>query len=105
MMMTRSNQAKFEVSNLVGQNMLNILGMLGIAAFIQPIHYNTSFNTDIFILIGVSMLIMGMLWMGRKLTLNLRKCRFLFVLLLIYCLLYTSPSPRDGLLSRMPSSA
>ena len=23
----------------------------------------------------------------------------------IYCLLYTSPSPRDGLLSRMPSSA
>ena len=24
---------------------------------------------------------------------------------LVYCLLYTSPSPRDGLLSRMPSSA
>ena len=24
---------------------------------------------------------------------------------LYYCLLYTSPSPRDGLLSRMPSSA
>ena len=23
----------------------------------------------------------------------------------IHCLLYTSPSPRDGLLSRMPSSA
>ena len=29
-----------------------------------------------------------------------------FILALIYvCLLYTSPSPRDGLLSRMPSSA
>ena len=25
--------------------------------------------------------------------------------LITYCLLYTSPSPRDGLLSRMPSSA
>ena len=25
--------------------------------------------------------------------------------LVCYCLLYTSPSPRDGLLSRMPSSA
>ena len=25
--------------------------------------------------------------------------------LIYYCLLYTSPSPRDGLLSRMPSSA
>ena len=34
--------------------------------------------------------------------------RFLFNILLDYldaCLLYTSPSPRDGLLSRMPSSA
>ena len=29
----------------------------------------------------------------------------LFALLFIRCLLYTSPSPRDGLLSRMPSSA
>ena len=29
-----------------------------------------------------------------------------YVLLMFYCcLLYTSPSPRDGLLSRMPSSA
>ena len=28
-----------------------------------------------------------------------------FVLRLNICLLYTSPSPRDGLLSRMPSSA
>ena len=25
--------------------------------------------------------------------------------LVVHCLLYTSPSPRDGLLSRMPSSA
>jgi len=24
---------------------------------------------------------------------------------MVFCLLYTSPSPRDGLLSRMPSSA
>src|SRR5664279_6348952 len=32
---------------------------------------------------------------------------FVFVCLLVFtiCLLYTSPSPRDGLLSRMPSSA
>ena len=28
-----------------------------------------------------------------------------YLLLVIDCLLYTSPSPRDGLLSRMPSSA
>ena len=28
-----------------------------------------------------------------------------FMAYLFFCLLYTSPSPRDGLLSRMPSSA
>ena len=28
-----------------------------------------------------------------------------FIAMLVACLLYTSPSPRDGLLSRMPSSA
>ena len=27
------------------------------------------------------------------------------IILSVICLLYTSPSPRDGLLSRMPSSA
>ena len=85
-MITKSNESKFEVSNLIGQNMLNILGMLGIAAFIQPMHYNPAFNLDIFILIGITLLIMAMLWFGRKLTLNLWKCRFLFLLLLIYIL-------------------
>ena len=32
-------------------------------------------------------------------------CVMLALSLLVVCLLYTSPSPRDGLLSRMPSSA
>lgn len=83
-MIAKTNQSKFEVSNLVGQNMLNLLAMLGIAAFIQPIAFNPSFNIDLFILIGVSVLLMLMLWLGKKLTLNLWKCRFLFLLLLFY---------------------
>ena len=39
----------------------------------------------------------------------LNKYSLLFHMLIscgiVFCLLYTSPSPRDGLLSRMPSSA
>ncbi len=85
-MITKTNEAKFELSNLIGQNMLNILAMLGIAAFIQPMQYNPAFNVDIFILIGITILIGIMLWFGNKLTLNLWKCRFLFALLLIYVL-------------------
>lgn len=86
MMITKQNRSKFEVSNLVGQNILNILGMLGVAACIQPIHYNTTFNVDIFILGGIVLIISVLLWMGKKLTLNLWKCRFLFTLLIVYVL-------------------
>ena len=45
----------------------------------------------------------------RKLTKAIKKARLLGLLPFTdkhkICLLYTSPSPRDGLLSRMPSSA
>ena len=36
---------------------------------------------------------------------NFSFCEALFYSIFRICLLYTSPSPRDGLLSRMPSSA
>ncbi len=84
LMITKTNQSKFELSNLIGQNMLNLLAMLGVAAFIQPIVFNPSFNIDLFILLGVSILMMVLLWIGKKLTLNLWKCRFLFLLMLFY---------------------
>ncbi len=85
-MNTQTNRSKFEVSNLLGQNMLNIAGMLGVAAIIQPISFFPSFNVDIFILLGVAVFIMFLLWMGNKRTLNIWKCRLLFLLLLIYVL-------------------
>ncbi|MBP6048292.1 MAG: sodium:calcium antiporter [Chitinophagales bacterium] len=85
-MITKTNETKFELSNLLGQNMLNILGVLGAAAIIQPITFSAVFNIDIFILFGITLLLMALLWQGNKRTLNLWKCRFLFVLLLLYIL-------------------
>ena len=44
--------------------------------------------------------------MKTSFTLHITSCeKHSMVVQYIYCLLYTSPSPRDGLLSRMPSSA
>ena len=47
--------------------------------------------------------------LSKQLVLDLRAVDFFgsqaFTALYYICLLYTSPSPRDGLLSRMPSSA
>ena len=36
---------------------------------------------------------------------GLRQLYIIYIVIIYICLLYTSPSPRDGLLSRMPSSA
>ena len=44
-------------------------------------------------------------WINRRDPLQPRRLPLVLLGLVIFCLLYTSPSPRDGLLSRMPSSA
>ena len=41
----------------------------------------------------------------RELGANDAICDYIGIAITRICLLYTSPSPRDGLLSRMPSSA
>ena len=43
--------------------------------------------------------------LGRACAIALAEAGANLVLISRTCLLYTSPSPRDGLLSRMPSSA
>ena len=43
--------------------------------------------------------------LGQEHFAELRTAHHNLLLRIIGCLLYTSPSPRDGLLSRMPSSA
>ena len=83
-LITKADRTKFELSNLVGQSILNILGILGVAAFITPIQFNPKFNIDIFVLLSVVLAITAMLWMGKKLTLNLVKCKLLFGGLIVY---------------------
>ena len=48
--------------------------------------------------LGAAVRLGVVIWSGFIITLS-------YVELPMICLLYTSPSPRDGLLSRMPSSA
>lgn len=80
----KTHQTKFEVSSLIGTNVLNIFGMLGVCAIITPMVYNPSFNIDIYILIAISVLLMLLLWTGKKLNINLAKCKFLVLLLILY---------------------
>ena len=53
----------------------------------------------------VVVLLMGVIWRYVLQTPLVWSDELASILFLWLCLLYTSPSPRDGLLSRMPSSA
>ena len=62
--------------------------------------FSEIFQWDNFIDIGLPTAIGGVV-----IALPISVLSYLAVLAIMRCLLYTSPSPRDGLLSRMPSSA
>ena len=95
---TRTRQAVYGICLIVSAVLLVIavLALLGIAR--TP---------------STAVLPLGIPWLGARFRLDALSAFFLAVValgavaasLFALCLLYTSPSPRDGLLSRMPSSA
>ena len=90
-----------------------------IKGIIRGVYSKDNNSTDFSIKILLSMIpagIVGFFWEDNieSIADNYKEMIIYFVgsmlfitalLLLLACLLYTSPSPRDGLLSRMPSSA
>ena len=79
--------------NIIGSNLSNILLILGIASFITPLSMNDRFLKNQLIFHFFMTIGMSAIFSFYKLD------------LIFFCLLYTSPSPRDQRGSRMPSSA
>lgn len=46
------------IGNVVGSNIFNILLILGVTGFIQPIDYNTALNTDLYVLMSGTLMLM-----------------------------------------------
>ena len=97
-------QGDLAAGNVVGSNIANVLLALGLPALILAIPTNMSGvgrNSVIalfaaFLFVSLSFIHSPLLkWQGAV----------LFGGIIAYCLLYTSPSPRDQRGSRMPSSA
>lgn len=74
------------IGNIIGSNIFNIFLILSLSALIAPIEYNLNFNTDLYILLGGTLFLFGLMFIGKKYTLD----RWGAALLLIFYLTYTS---------------
>jgi len=54
------------VGNIVGSNIFNVLGILGVSAVIRPAPYPASFNADMYILIGATLLLLLVMFTGKR---------------------------------------
>ena len=74
------------IGNIVGSNIFNILLILSVSSLIAPISYNISFNTDLYILLGGTLFLLLMMFIGKRYKLD----RWGAALLLIFYLAYTT---------------
>ena len=79
----KKGEADMAVGAVVGSNIFNMLWVLGLSAVIFPITYNPALNIDLYILIGITILLIPLIYVGRKNVLTKREG---IVLLSIYVL-------------------
>ncbi len=72
------------IGNVVGSNIFNILLILGITPIIQPLPFNTVLNTDIFVLIGGTILLMIFMFTFKKRMLDRTEALLLFLIYIAY---------------------
>lgn len=73
------------IGNVIGSNIFNILLILPMSVFINPIKFNINFNTDIFILIGGTIFLLIAMITGKKRKVD----RWQALLLLSFYLVFT----------------
>lgn len=74
------------IGNVIGSNIFNILLVLSISSFVNPIKYNPNFDQDILILIGGTVFLIIAMFTGKRKKLD----RWESLILLSFYLIYTT---------------
>ena len=77
------------IGNAVGSNLFNILFVLGIAALVAPLDGNGISSVDLYVMLGVTILLLPTVWTGRILD---RKEGFLFLAIYVGYLYHLWPA-------------
>lgn len=75
------------IGNIIGSQIFNILLILGISSVISPISYSITYNMDMYILIGASILFVLYPFIGKKDTMT-RFNGFIFVTIYVIYMIY-----------------
>jgi len=59
-------QTDIAIGNVVGSNVFNLLWVLGLGSIIRPISYNPILNVDIILLFAITVLLLLLIYIGRK---------------------------------------
>ncbi len=78
--------ADIAVGNIIGSNIFNMLLILGSSALVRPLAYDPMFNTDLYVLMGGTVVLMIFMFTGGRKMLD----RWEALLLLITYLLYSA---------------
>ncbi len=73
------------VGNIIGSNVFNIFLILSVSSIIRPVSYNISFNTDLYLLTGGTLLLVFAMFTGKRHKLD----RWEAILLLLAYVIYT----------------
>lgn len=80
----RKKQVQMAVGNVIGSNIFNLLWILGLSAIIRPIEYNPALNFDILFLVAISLLLLVLIFLGKKLNLAKKEGYILVFLYIVY---------------------
>jgi cation:H+ antiporter len=70
--------------NIIGSNIFNILLILSVSSFINPIYFNDSFNAEIYLLGGGTLILFIAMFTGGKKKLDRWEASILLVFYLVY---------------------
>jgi cation:H+ antiporter len=65
-MAAHKKRTDIAVGTIVGSNIFNFLWVLGLTSTIHPIGYNRALNTDMLILFGITLLLLFLIYIGRR---------------------------------------
>lgn len=80
----KKGQTDMAVGNIIGSNIFNLLWVLGLSAVIRPISYGYYLNVDTLVLICITIILIPLIYIGRRNILGRQEGIFLVTLYIFY---------------------